>query len=144
MSLTPANIRAMEATWPLELVVCKRIAEVIAESRPTLFKHGTGTHPTQGYRMGFIIGIANDPAWKMPRQIKVAFFHSGAFHGTDHTKGVSFRVSVRRCTAPVQVAISEEDFGLPAERDKLIEFMGNRVVHALTNPLDFEKTGAAG
>lgn len=137
-TMTPANVRAMEATWPLEMIVCKRIAEVIADGRPTAFQAQNGEHRFFKYKMGRIQAIAGD------RNIVVAYSHAGAFQGSEHAKGIMFRVGVKNCVSRINVTISEEDFNDADQRAKMIEFIGNRTLHAIQDPEKFHLTGAAG
>lgn len=137
--MTPANVRAMEATWPLEMVACKRIAEVIADGRPCAFKAQNGEHRFFKYKMGRVHAKTADG-----RNIVVAYSHAGAFAGSEHAKGIMFRVGVKNCVSRINVTINEADFADEDQRAKMIEFIGNRTLHAIQNPDTFHLTGAAG
>lgn len=140
--MTRSAIRAMEATWPMELVVCKRIAEVIGEGHPMAFKQMHGVEPVKKYPYGAIVAIASMPTGL--RKIEVSYCHTPAFKGEDHVVGITFRAFVKKGVLQLEVPISREDFGNEDERRKLIQFIGDRLVHACAQPHGFEKTGASG
>jgi len=145
--MSPANIRAQELSWPTELVVCKKILEVVAGGKPLAYKAQYGRHKVGDYLFGAVVALFADPtntAVTGYARLEAGFYHGLVECGDRAEKGVVFTATCQHAPLKLQMAVSVEDMGKESERKRIIEFMGNRLLHSVTNPRDFHKTGAAG
>lgn len=141
MKRSAASIRAEEASWPQELVVCKRILEVMACGKAMQWRHGYGVHPVLKYPCGAI--TAQFDSSRGVIQAEVTYFHTLATDGSGQVAGVTFAAKMRGNVGRVSTAITFEDLANDEERKRFIEFMGNRMLHSMNNPEDYHLTGAS-